>query len=79
MLSPWASIRRSAPPPVTRESTPSSSGVTRANCRARGLDDPGHFVLEGVLVISAGLTLTAFVIWFLFIAGANPLPLGISV
>lgn len=55
------------------------SDVYRANCRARGLDDPGHFVLEGVLVISAGLTLTAFVIWFLFIAGANPLPLGISV
>jgi hypothetical protein len=54
------------------------SDVYRANCRARGLDDPGHVVLESVLVISAGLTLTAFVIWFLFLAGADPLPLGMQ-
>ncbi len=54
------------------------SDVYRANCRARGLEDPGHFVLEGVLVISAGITLAVFVIWFLFFAGANPLPLGIN-
>jgi hypothetical protein len=54
------------------------SNVYRANCRARGLDDPGHVVLEGVLVISAGVTLAAFVIWFFFFAGATPLPLGIN-
>src|SRR5437868_6693780 len=33
------------------------SDVYRANCRARGMNDPGHFMLEGVLVISAGITL----------------------
>jgi hypothetical protein len=35
-------------------------------------------VLEGVLVISAGLTLTVFVVWFLLFAGATPVPLGIN-
>lgn len=54
------------------------SDVYRANRRARGLQDTGHFVLEGVLVISAGITLAAFAVWFLFFAGANPVPLGIS-
>ena len=54
------------------------SNVYRANCRARGLDDPGHFVLEGVLVVSAGFTLTAFVIWFFFFAGTAPVPIGIQ-
>jgi hypothetical protein len=54
------------------------SDVYRANCRARGLSDPGHLVLEGVLVVSAGLTLAAFVIWFFFFAGANPVPIGIQ-
>jgi hypothetical protein len=54
------------------------SNVYRANCRARGLDDPGHVVLEGVLVVSAGLTLTAFAIWFFLFAGASPVPLGIQ-
>lgn len=55
------------------------SNVYRANCRARGLDDPGHFVLEGVLVVSAGLTVTVFVVWFFFFAGASPIPIGINV
>jgi hypothetical protein len=55
------------------------SDIYRQNRRARGLDDPGHLVLEGVLVISAALTLTGFVIWFLFLSGANLLPIGISV
>ena len=54
------------------------SDVYRANRRARGLADPGHFVLEGVLVVSAGLTLMAFVVWFLFFAGASPVPVGIQ-
>jgi hypothetical protein len=48
----------------------------RASRRARGLEDPGHVVLEGVLVISAGITITGFVIWFFFFAGASPAPLG---
>jgi hypothetical protein len=55
------------------------SDVYRSNRRARGLDDPGHVVLEAVLVVSAGVTLTAFVIWFLFLSGASPLPLAVSV
>jgi hypothetical protein len=54
------------------------SDVYRANRRARGLDDPGHFVLESVLVISAGITLAVFAVWFLFFAGANPVPVGIN-
>jgi hypothetical protein len=54
------------------------SNVYRANRLSRGLDDPGHFVLEGVLVVSAGFTLTAFVIWFFFFAGTSPLPVGIQ-
>jgi hypothetical protein len=54
------------------------SNVYRANRQARGLDDTGHLVLEGVLVVSAGLTLAAFVVWFFFFAGANPVPIGIQ-
>jgi hypothetical protein len=54
------------------------SDVYRANRVARGLDDPGHFVLEVVLVISATVALFGFVIWFFFLAGAEPLPIGIK-
>jgi hypothetical protein len=50
------------------------SNTYRAICRARGHDDPGHFVLEGVLVVSAGVALTGFVIWFFFFAGTSPVP-----
>ncbi len=55
------------------------SDVYRANCEARGLGDPGNVVLEGVLVVSAGLTLAVFVIWFFFFAGAAPAPIGIQI
>jgi hypothetical protein len=55
------------------------SNIYRANCLARGRADPGHFVLESVLVVSAGITLTGFVIWFLFFAGASPVPIGIQI
>ena len=51
----------------------------RANCLARGQSDPGHVVLEGVLVVSAGVTLAVFAIWFFFFAGASPAPLGIQI
>jgi hypothetical protein len=54
------------------------SNVYRANRRARGFDDPGHFVLEVVLVVSAGVALVAFLVWFFFLAGAEPLPIGIK-
>ena len=53
------------------------SDVYRANCLSRGQSDPGHVVLEAVLVVSAGLTLTVFVIWFFLFAGASPIPVGI--
>jgi len=52
------------------------SDFHRGNCLARGMNDPGHVVLEAVLVVSAGLTLVGFVIWFFFFAGASPVPLG---
>ena len=54
------------------------SNVYRSNVVARGLDDPGHFVLEVVLVISASVSLLAFIVWFFFFAGAEPLPIGIK-
>jgi hypothetical protein len=52
------------------------SDIYRANQRARGREDPGHFVLEAVLVTSAGLALVAFLLWFFIFAGAEPLPFG---
>jgi hypothetical protein len=55
------------------------SDLYRDNCVARGLDDPGHVVLEGVLVVSAGISLAAFTIWFLLFAGAAPAPVGIQI
>ncbi len=55
------------------------SDYYRANCLARGLSDPGHVVLEAVLVISAGLTVAVFIIWFFIFAGASPVPVGIHV
>lgn len=55
------------------------SDVYRANCVARGLPDPGHVVLEGVLVVSAGVSTAAFAVWFLFFAGAVPAPIGIQI
>ncbi len=55
------------------------SAVYRTNRLARGMTDPGHVVLENVLVVSAGLTLAAFVIWFFLFAGASPVPIGIQI
>jgi hypothetical protein len=54
------------------------SDVYRANQLARGRNDPGHAVLEVVLVTSAAIALVAFVLWFFLFAGAEPLPLGIK-
>ena len=55
------------------------SDVYRANRLAQGQDDPGHVVLENVLVVSAGLTLAIFVVWFFIFAGTSPVPLGIQI
>jgi hypothetical protein len=54
------------------------SNVYQANRRSRGLQDTGHYVLETVLVVSAGITLAAFVVWFFLFAGASPVPVGIQ-
>jgi hypothetical protein len=55
------------------------SAAYRSNCEARGLPDPGNYMLEAVLVVSAGFTLVVFGIWFFFLAGASPIPLGLNV
>jgi hypothetical protein len=44
---------------------------------ARGLDDLGRAALEGVLVVSAAIAALLFAIWFFFLAGAEPIPLGL--
>ena len=43
------------------------------------MEDPGHTVLETVLIISAGISLVIFGIWFLFFAGADPAPIGLQI
>jgi heme/copper-type cytochrome/quinol oxidase subunit 2 len=54
------------------------SNVYRSNTVARGRDDPGHVVLEGVLVVSAAIALAVFAVWFFLFAGAAPIPIGIN-
>jgi hypothetical protein len=41
---------------------------------ARGRDTYGQAPLEGVLVVSAGVALVGFGVWFFFFSGASPLP-----
>jgi hypothetical protein len=41
---------------------------------ARGRQDLGSAALEGVMVVSAGIALLAFGVWFFFLSGASPLP-----
>jgi hypothetical protein len=41
---------------------------------ARGRQDLGSAALEGVMVVSAGLALVAFMVWFFLFAGASPVP-----
>jgi len=50
----------------------------RANQIAQGHEDPGHQVLERVLVITAGVAIVVFGVWFLLFAGASPVPLGLN-
>jgi hypothetical protein len=54
------------------------SEAYRANSVARGLPDPGHHVLESVLIAAAGVALLVFGVWFLLFAGASPVPLGMN-
>ncbi|MEA2468037.1 MAG: hypothetical protein QOJ57_2163 [Thermoleophilaceae bacterium] len=44
---------------------------------ARGLDDLGRAALEGVMVVSATIAVVVFAIWFFFLSGAEPIPLGL--
>jgi len=55
------------------------SEVHRAIYLAQSLEDPGHAVLERVLVIGAAFALATFGLWFLFFAGASPVPIGIQI
>lgn len=41
---------------------------------ARGRQDLGPVALEGVMVVSAGIALVAFLVWFFLFAGASPFP-----
>jgi zinc transporter ZupT len=41
---------------------------------ARGHQDLGSVPLEGVMVVSAGIALVAFLVWFFLFAGASPFP-----
>jgi len=51
------------------------SNLHRSLRVARGMEDMGHLLLEGVLVVSAGIATTGFAIWFFFFSGASPLPI----
>jgi hypothetical protein len=44
---------------------------------ARGLEDLGRVVLEGVMVVSAVIAAVVFAIWFFFLSGAEPIPIGL--
>jgi small-conductance mechanosensitive channel len=44
---------------------------------ARGLPERGRTPLESVMIVSATLALLAFGAWFLLLAGAEPVPLGL--
>ena len=44
---------------------------------ARGLEDLGRAPLEGVMVVSAAIALVLFAIWFFFLSGTEPVPLGL--
>lgn len=55
------------------------SDFYRDNREARGLNDTGHLVLEAVLVVSAGVTIAGFAVWFFFFSGASPVPVDISI
>ena len=54
------------------------SNFYRSNAVAQGREDPGHFVLEGVLVVSAGITIIVFAVWFFLFSGAEPIPIGMQ-
>ena len=54
------------------------SQVHRSVAIARGHEDPGHRMLESVMITTAGIAIVAFGVWFLLFAGASPVPLGMN-
>jgi len=54
------------------------SQVHRENAIARGHEDPGHRMLESVMIAAAGVAIVVFGVWFLLFAGASPMPLGMN-
>ncbi|HVS29138.1 MAG TPA: hypothetical protein VHE14_06275 [Solirubrobacteraceae bacterium] len=54
------------------------SNVYRRSRVARGLDDTGNFALETVLVLSAGVAVVGFTVWFFIFAGTSPIPINLS-
>ena len=54
------------------------SQAHRANVIARGRRDPGHRMLESVMIAAAGVAIVVFGVWFLLFAGASPMPLGMN-
>jgi hypothetical protein len=45
---------------------------------ARGQEDLGTFVLEVVLVVSAGIAIVGFGGWFFLFSGSSPIPLSLG-
>ena len=45
---------------------------------ARGLESYGQAPLEAVLVVSAGVALVVFGLWFFLLSGSEPLPFQLS-
>jgi hypothetical protein len=45
---------------------------------ARGFESHGQTALEAVLVVSAAVALTVFVVWFFVFSGSSPVPLNLS-
>jgi hypothetical protein len=54
------------------------SQVHRSMAIARGHEDPGHRMLESVMITTAGIAIVVFGVWFLLFAGASPIPLGMN-
>ena len=55
------------------------SDVYRANCMARGMSDPGPVDARGRARGQRRPDVAAFVVWFFFLAGTSPVPIGIHV
>ena len=54
------------------------SVVHRENAIANGHSDPGHKMLEQVLIVTAAIVLVVFGFWFFIFAGASPIPIGLN-